>query len=559
MKVNATKKENEGIKVVAEQNKHGHANWMDGVSYDIKNPLIQLRVVASTCFFGEPMYYHSDDQSSKFREKAEKPVNHQHSKHLTDVLGEGLSSPEYHSFSPSKLVETAIDEALNFDPEATLQEAVRLRNEEAIRTTPQVILVRAANHEKVRGTGLIGKYASQILKRADEPAVQMAYQMAVYGNPIPNSLKKAWKSYLEKLPEHTLAKYRMENKVCKTLDVVNMSHAHSEPIDKLMKGQLKIVDGATWENLISSKGASKENWEAAIPVMGHMALLRNLRNFSEHGVDKTLYLPKLLETAKKGAELPFRYYSAFNQLLEKGADAEVLAAVENCLMLSIKQMPTFKGRSMSLCDNSGSAQGAATSTMGTMKVSNIANLTAALTAFCSEQGEVGVFGDKLKIYQPNKSMSLLSQVNFMDELAKDIGMGTENGIWIFFRDAIKKKEVYDHIFIYSDMQAGHGGLYGTNPSEYSQYQWNDKRHIDVAKLIKDYRKNVNPDVMVYLVQVAGYKDTLAPEFYDKTYVLGGWGEGLLKFASSLSEVTQQKIVPQEYVEIPSPKAKKNKI
>lgn len=44
------------------------------------------------------------------------------------------------------------------------EEAIRLRNEENIHATPQVIMVRAANGDKVRGTGLIRKYALEIMK-----------------------------------------------------------------------------------------------------------------------------------------------------------------------------------------------------------------------------------------------------------------------------------------------------------------------------------------------------------------------------------------------------------
>ena len=87
------------------------------------------------------------------------------------------------------------------------------------------------------------------------------------------------------------------------------------------------------------------------------------------------------------------------------------------------------------------------------------------------------------------------------------------------------------------MQAGHGGLFGPDPSVYRQYQWTGRgSYIDVPKLIKAYREQVNPNVLVYLVQVAGYKDVLVPEFYERTFILGGWGEGLLRFAASMSEV-----------------------
>ena len=48
-------------------------------------------------------------------------------------------------------------------------------------------------------------------------------------------------------------------------------------------------------------------------------------------------------------------------------------------------------------------------------------------------------------------------------------------------------------------------------------------YIDVPKLIAAYRAQVNPKVMVYLVQVAGYADTLMPEFYDRTFIHGRLG------------------------------------
>jgi hypothetical protein len=49
-----------------------------------------------------------------------------------------------------------------------------------------------------------------------------------------------------------------------------------------------------------------------------------------------------------------------------------------------------------------------------------------------------------------------------------------------------------------------------------------------------YRAEVNPRVRVFLVQIAGHQDTLVPELYDRTYILGGWGEGLLRFAAEMA-------------------------
>lgn len=517
------------------QEKHGHLNHMAGISYDIKNPIKQLRIMASSCFFGEGNYYHEDVKKGEVRKDNRIPsVSVRDVKHLEDTLGKVISFPEYHSYSTTKLMEMAIDEALNFDAEATLKEAVRLRNEENIRTTPQVIMVRAANHDKVRGTGLIRQYSKDIMKRTDEAAIQLAYQIQVYGRPIPNALKKAWKMFLEKRTAFQLAKYRMESRAFKTVDVVNLVHAKGEFIDQLMQGTLKLEEN-TWESLISGNGSTKENWIKAIPLMGHMALLRNINNFIKNKVNHNAYLPKLKETAKDGKQLPFRYFSAYNAAKQNGANGEILDAIEECLELSLGNLPHFEGKTMSLCDNSGSAQGAFTSNAGTMSVAKIANLTAVLTGKVSDEGYVGVFGDKLEVIPVRKKESVFSQTEKANEAGQHIGGGTENGVWLFFDKAIKQSEHWDNIFIYSDMQAGHGGLYGVNPQDYNDYKWNNTRNIDVAKLIKDYRKKVNPNVNVFLVQVAGYKDTLAPEFYNKTYILGGWGDGLLRFAKEMTK------------------------
>lgn len=531
MKINEKKS---SVPYSQEQLKHGHENHMGGVGYDINNPITQLRIVASSCFFGEAMYYHEDkSQNEELRNKTVS-CDEDKAKYLDSILGTALKIPDYRSHTPARLMEEAIDLALDFDAEATLKEAVRLRNEEKIRTAPQVIMVRAANHKKVKGTSLLSTYGKEIIKRGDEPALQLAYQIQVFGKPIPNSLKKAWKKYLEGCSQYEMAKYRMESRKFKTVDVVNLTRAHSSTIDLLMKNQLKLSEDDTWEAFISKNGSTKENWEKAIGMMGHMALLRNLRNLHKNQVDHKLYIDKLVNTAKNGKQLPFRYYTAYNELKNEGVSGNVLDAVEKCLNIAVGELPKFSGKVMSLCDNSGSAQNTTTSSLGTVKISNIANLTAVLTGCAAEDGYIGVFGDGLEVRPVRKTESVFSQVEKVDKLGKNIGQGTENGIWMFFDKAIKQKEHWDHIFVYSDMQAGHGGLYGINQSDYKDYVWNKGRYIDVAKLIKVYREKVNPNVQVYLVQVAGYKDTLAPEFYDKTYILGGWGEGILKFAKYLS-------------------------
>jgi len=524
--------------VDSKETKASHHNFMGGQSFDISNPITLLRVAASSCFFGEPQYYRDEKHPAKAKTAgASSILTTVGREHLNKQLNR-IDPQEWRTLSPSKLMESAIDAALSFDAEATLAEAARLRREEHIRTTPQVILVRAANHSKVRGTGLVRRYAHASIARADEPSVGLAYQLAAYpGKPIPNALKKAWADALSGFSGYSLAKNRMEDRQVKTVDVVNLVHAKSDAVSALVKGELKNTD-QTWEAIISKEGSNKESWSKALDVMGHMAMLRNVRNLLNKGVEPKQFMEKLVAGAPTGKQLPFRYVAAYEAI--KGiAPGSVQDAIEDCLKASLGNLPEFKGRLMSLCDNSGSAQNATTSSMGTMKVSTIANLTGTLAGMRADDGYVGVFGDRICTHAIRKNASVFDQLAKQEQSAREVGQSTENGIWLFWDKAIKEREHWDHVFVFSDMQAGHGGLYGTNANHYAEYVWPDGRHIDVSKLIRKYRSTVNQNVNVYLVQVAGYQDTIVPEFYDRTYILGGWGEGLLRFAASMNGMCQQ--------------------
>jgi hypothetical protein len=154
-------------------------------------------------------------------------------------------------------------------------------------------------------------------------------------------------------------------------------------------------------------------------------------------------------------------------------------------------------------------------------VAEIANLSSLITAKQADEGYVGVFGDRLSIEPVSKRDGLLGQLNEASRRGVSQGGGTENGIWLFWKEALEKGIHYDTVFIYSDMQAGHGGLYGKDRKEYADYI-HDRSHIDVLKLVSDYRKKVNPKLNVFTVQVAGYDNSILPENLYRGAVLAGW-------------------------------------
>lgn len=530
-----------------------HANFMDGASFDVKNPLVRLRMMAASSFFGEPKFYNVETGQSDIdrgvRALRSSPGSSAGvtSRYLDTVLGKSWVPS---ANSDGQRMEVAIDDALAHDPEATLRLAIELRQVHMIRTTPQVILVRAAHHSKVRGTGLVRRYAPQIIRRADEPATQLAYHLSAYGAeaPIPNALKKAWRDYLATLSPQQLSKYRLEGHAVKTVDVVNLCRPpRTEAIDGLVRGTLR-QQNYTWESLISAKGNTRSAWAEAcekflLRPQGHMALLRNLRNLNEHGLVDQVVVDALIAGARDGKQLPFRYVSAYRAVQDlRPTNARLLDGLEEALWASLEAQPKLPGRVMSLSDNSGSAWGAMTSELGTMNVATIGNLSAVLTGLSADEGHVGVFGDGLQTLALRQRRSVFDQLDEVTRLGQNVGKGTENGIWLFLDKAIREKQHWDHLFVYSDMQAGHGGLYGSEPNLYADYQWpQSRRHIDVPKLIRTYREKVNPNVLVYLVQTAGYSDTLVPDAHGRTFILGGWGPGLLRYAQSMADLATRGI------------------
>jgi hypothetical protein len=211
-------------------------------------------------------------------------------------------------------------------------------------------------------------------------------------------------------------------------------------------------------------------------------------------------------------------------------------------------MPKLKGKTMCLSDNSGSAWGGVISEFGKTVVAEIDNLSAVIAGACSDEGYVGKFGNELRVFPVSKRDGIISQTRTITkDRYEDVGADTEGGIWIFFRDAINNKDWYDNIFIFSDMQAGTGGLYGTSRQMYEYEKWGVKagyHNIDVYKLIQMYRSKVNPKVNVFCVQTAGYNNILVPAMSYRCAMLTGWtGKEILfadKYISQWDEIEAKK-------------------
>lgn len=514
-------------------------NFMGGDSY-VVNPLDTLKMITASSIFGEPSYYRDGKRSKKYC--------------VNDLVKEFSIIPEeYEGLNTETIMENAIDKALDYDFNATLEWAVTLRHDYFMRLNPQVIMVRAAVHPKRKEfsnehPGKFDKINQQVMSRADEPMSQMSYYLYYNNgkkNNIPSILKRSWNNKMSNLGRYQIAKYK--NHEIGMINAVRLCHAHSDVIDELMQtGAVEIAENdKTWENLRSAGKSWKEIFNTV--NMGHMALLRNIRGVFTEVEDIEFckkYMQKIKDTVVGSKQFPFRYYSALMAVKNSGCNHKpiIIDVLEECMDIALANYPKLKGKTMCLSDNSGSAWGTFNSEYGSVTVANIDNLSSVITAACSDEGYVGKFGDKLIVSPVSKRAGVLNQAEAISHNgSRDVGGGTEGGIWEFFKNAIEKKEYWDNIFIYSDQQAGHGGLYGTGAQKTvynrlgygcgSGYYSNDM--INVFKLIQDYRKKVNPKVNVFSVQTAGYDNIVIPEYAYRTNIMYGWTGNEAVFAKAM--------------------------
>ena len=174
--------------------------------------------------------------------------------------------------------------------------AVYARNQMNMRSAPTMLSTELFV-SKVEGAE---KVAEQIWLRGDEHLEALAYLKGTETK-RPKRLLKAIAKRLLTFNAYRAVKYACSNKSFTQRDALRLAHptpknaAQSALFKYMSQGWDKLSDteklllpeiakmkqgnAITWEQQISTKGSTKDNWEAIIPQMGYMALLRNLRNF----------------------------------------------------------------------------------------------------------------------------------------------------------------------------------------------------------------------------------------------------------------------------------------
>lgn len=249
-----------------------------------------------------------------------------------------------------------IETARQVKPTVLAALAVEARSKFHLRHVPLLLLSVLAE----RGGAIVSETIAQTIQRADELAELLAVHAKKHGvtpdkiKPhLSNQMRKGLAHAFGRFNEYALAKYNRDNAV-KLRDVLFLCHAKPRDDEqaalwkRLIDGQLAVPD--TWEVALSAGADKKATWERLLSEgkLGYLALLRNLRNMEQVGVDQTMIADAI--RARKGADrvLPFRYVAA--------ARAAMWAepALDEAMQSAIAALPRLAGQTFILVDVSGS-------------------------------------------------------------------------------------------------------------------------------------------------------------------------------------------------------------
>lgn len=366
--------------------------------------------------------------------------------------------------------------------------AVEARSVFNLRHAPLLVLSGMARHKMLRA-----ETVAAVIQRADELAELLAVHAKLNGTTpnkvkkfIPAQMKRGLAMAFAKFNEYALAKYDRAGAI-RLRDALFLCHAKPADADqealwkRLISGDLAVPD--TWETQLSGGADKKETFTRLLKEgkLGYLALLRNLRNMTEAGVDTDL-IKEAIVARKGGAErvFPFRFVAAAR------ACPQLEPALDQALSEAISQSPVFKGKTVLLVDVSRSMDDklSAKSDMTRM------DAAAALASLFHGDRRVFTFSSAVKEVAPRFGMAGVEAI-----VRSQAHGGTELGKALEYVNGLQ----HDRLIVITDEQS------------------HDRVGKPKAKL-------------AYMINVASFKNGVG--YGDWTHV-DGFSEGILRYIQAV--------------------------
>ncbi|MEG3631249.1 TROVE domain-containing protein [Streptomyces poriticola] len=360
-----------------------------------------------------------------------------------------------------------------------------------------------------------------VLQRPDEPGELLGYWTAAYGRAVPKPVKRGVADAVRRLYHaRSLLKYDTASKGYRFGDILNLVHAAPDP-DKPWQGELfryaldrrhhpetavppasdrvltahrelmavpvaerravvtapggaerLAAAGITWEMLAGwlQGPMDKAAWEAVIPSMGTMALLRNLRNFDEAGVGDEAaeqVAARISDPAEvaRSRQFPFRYLAAYRH----APSLRWSYPLERALGHSLAQVPALPGRTLVLVDRSGSMFYARLSDRSELTRADAAAIFGTALALRAAEADLVEFGTSSGRVRFRRGESVLKVLGRFGDLG---GTDTTEAVRRHYRGHDRVLIVTDEQYAYSR----HGDPTEQVPADVPVYTWNLAGH-----------------------------------------------------------------------------------
>jgi 60 kDa SS-A/Ro ribonucleoprotein len=369
--------------------------------------------------------------------------------------------------------------------------AVEAREKMKLRHAPLFLVREMARHATHRK--LVAETLVRVIQRADELAEFVAIYWKDGRVPLSAQVKKGLAAAFPKFDEYALAKYDRGGPI-KLRDVLFLAHAkprdeaQAEVWKRLIAGELTAPD--TWEVALSSGANKREAWERLLreQKLGALALLRNLRNMREAGVEEDLVLTALgsMNTARV---LPFRFLAAARYAPQWEEALE--QAMLKCVASQVTPQEKLPGKTIVLVDVSGS-------------------MTAPLSQRSEMQRTDAAYGLAVLLREIGEKVAVFSFSNSLVEVPARRGFA--------LRDAIDKSQPHSATYL------------GKAVGELNQTHGYDRLIVITDEQAHDTVPA--PKGKGYVINVASNKNGVG---YGKWTHIDGWSEAVVEYIRTLEQ------------------------
>ncbi|WP_330176413.1 TROVE domain-containing protein [Streptomyces sp. NBC_01498] len=388
-----------------------------------------------------------------------------------------------------------------------------------------------------------------VLLRADEPGEMLGYWTSRYGRRIPQPVRRGTADAVRRLYSgKSLLKYDTASRAYRFGDILNLTHASPDPA-KAWQGELfryaldrrhrpdsavppasnrtlvahrelmalpvagrravltapgaaeRLAEaGMTWEMLAGWLRGPMDAaaWEAVIPSMGPMALLRNLRNFDEAGVsdevaDRVAAELSAPAVVARSRQFPFRYLAAYRH----APSLRWSHPLERALGHSLAWVPALPGRTLILVDRSGSMW-SPLSDRSRLNRADAAAIFGTAVAMRAADADLVEFGSTSAEVPRRRGESVLRVLERFGDLG---GTDTTAAVRKHYRR-------HDRVLIVTDEQAAHS------------------RHGDPAEQVPEH-------IPVYTWNLAGHRAGHGPSGTRNRHTFGGLSDAAFRMVPLL--------------------------